>query len=71
MFGAFFFVPDFSSTGYIKAGKQALSKLVYNAQKDRVAVPIKPPVKDDLDDVLKGNLFVGFFCMKGLYNVIQ
>ena len=61
MFGAFFFVPDFSSTGYIKAGKQALSKLVYNARKDRVAVPIKPPVKEDLDDVLKGTSSLQYF----------
>ncbi|CAB3987590.1 Mannosyl-oligosaccharide 1,2-alpha-mannosidase IB [Paramuricea clavata] len=52
MFGAFFFVPDLSSVGYLQAGKQALSKLVYNAR-DRVVVPIRPPVKDDLDDILK------------------
>jgi hypothetical protein len=56
MFGAFFFVPDLSSVGYLQAGKQALSKLVYNARKDNV-VPIRPPVKDDLDDILKGEVF--------------
>ena len=56
MFGAFFFVPDLSSVGYLQAGKQALSNLVYNARKDNV-VPIRPPVKDDLDDILKGEVF--------------
>ena len=56
MFGAFLFVPDLGSAGYLQAGKQALSKLVYNARKDGVVVPIKPPVNNDLDDILNGKL---------------
>ncbi|XP_028412795.1 mannosyl-oligosaccharide 1,2-alpha-mannosidase IA-like [Dendronephthya gigantea] len=52
MFGAFFFVPDLGPVKYLQAGKQALSKLVYNSRKDKV-LPIKPPAKGDEDDILE------------------
>lgn len=60
MFGAFFFVPDLGSVKYLQAGKQALSKLVYNSRKDRV-VPIKPPAKGDSDDILEGISFLDHY----------
>ncbi len=71
MFGAFFFVPDLTTTRYLKAGKQALSKLVYNAGKDRVVVPIQPPVKDDLDDILDGTFFAVFISDKFVFVSIK
>ena len=55
MFGAFFFVPEIGSTGYLQAGKQALSKLVY-AHNERIVKPIKPPVNKDSDDSKRGLL---------------
>lgn len=55
MFGAFFFVPDLSSARYLNAGKQALSQLV-GVGKGRAVVPIRPPIKDDLDDILNGTV---------------
>ena len=67
MFGAFFFVPELGSAGYLQAGKQALSKLVYNARKDGAVVPIKPPVNNDLDDVLNGKRPQDYYSSRQVY----